>query len=243
MQLGSLRLLIDPWLCGFEVDYFPWFNKQWHRTKPLELSKVPDFDAVLITQKYPDHFHTATLKQLQPKLIFAPYSIKKKIKLVLPKADIKFMGRENDLIEYCQIQIRFLETSRNIDPIYDAFVIDDGNKSVFLATHGFNPSNAQKELITHHSPCSLLFTPFNKYELPFFLGGTITPGMEAVKQLVQLLKPKKVIATHDEDKYAEGIVSKFANITWAPQSDELFNLSWLGKKYLEINHYDKIKLL
>ena len=28
LDLGGCRLLIDPWLEGQEVDYFPWFNTQ-----------------------------------------------------------------------------------------------------------------------------------------------------------------------------------------------------------------------
>ena len=26
----GLRLLVDPWLEGTEIDFFPWFNTQWH---------------------------------------------------------------------------------------------------------------------------------------------------------------------------------------------------------------------
>ena len=67
ISLGGQRLLIDPWLHGVEVDYFAWFNKQWHRTPPIAYEDVQDFDAVLITQKYPDHFHPETLLRLKPK--------------------------------------------------------------------------------------------------------------------------------------------------------------------------------
>ena len=242
LQIGGLRLLIDPWLHGAEIDYFPWFNKQWHRTKPLDYSKIPEFDAVLITQKYPDHFHLETLQKLQPKLVFAPSSIESKLRATLPDAEVRTLNRFSDLIEQSGVQIRFLPTSRNIDPIYDAFILDDGNVSVFLATHGFNPTDAQKTVIASHSSYSLLVTPFNKYELPFFLGGTVAPGMDSVRQLVQLLKPKKVVATHDEDKHAEGIVSKFASITWAPKTEELISMDWLRGRYLEIEHYKKIEL-
>ena len=50
LGLGGKRFLIDPWLEGVEVDYFSWFNTQWHRTPPLSYSELPAFDAVLITQ-------------------------------------------------------------------------------------------------------------------------------------------------------------------------------------------------
>ena len=53
LELAGIRLVIDPWLEGTEVDYFAWFNTQWLRTPPVPYCDVPAFDAVLITQKYP----------------------------------------------------------------------------------------------------------------------------------------------------------------------------------------------
>ena len=35
LEMEGLRILVDPWLEGEEIDYFSWFNTQWHRTKPI----------------------------------------------------------------------------------------------------------------------------------------------------------------------------------------------------------------
>ena len=64
LEIGGWRVVIDPWLEGTEVDFFSWFNTQWHRTSPIPFHEIPEFDTVLITQKYPDHFHLQTLKKL-----------------------------------------------------------------------------------------------------------------------------------------------------------------------------------
>ncbi len=80
IEMSGWKILIDPWLEGTEVDYFEWFNMQWHRTPPLPYSDIPDFDTVLITQKYPDHFHIKTLKKLAPKHIIGPKSLENKLK-------------------------------------------------------------------------------------------------------------------------------------------------------------------
>ena len=237
LTMDTCRLLIDPWLMGVEVDFFPWFNTQWHKTPPVAIDQVPEYDAVLITQKYPDHFHQETLKKLSPKKIIAPKSIEKKLRQLLPSSEIIGLDKKNSLTELLGVKIQFLSTSRKIDPIYDAFLLDNGQESVFLATHGFSPSPEQTELISKASPCALLVNPFNHYELPVFLGGVVAPGLEGVEKLCTLLNPKKVVATHDEDKHAKGLVSKFAKITFAGPEQVLSKISWLGSRLVHLSDY------
>jgi L-ascorbate metabolism protein UlaG (beta-lactamase superfamily) len=237
LTMDTCRLLIDPWLMGVEVDFFPWFNTQWHKTAPIALAEIPEYDAVLITQKYPDHFHQETLKKLRPKKIIAPKSIEKKLRGILPESEIIGLDKQNSLTEVAGVKIQFMNTARKIDPIYDAFLLDNGKKSVFLATHGFSPSSEQVKQITQASPCALLVNPFNHYELPVFLGGVVSPGLEGVEQLCQLLQPDKIVATHDEDKHAKGLVTKFAKITPAGTEHELAQLPWLSNRIIHLSDY------
>lgn len=88
LEIGESKILIDPWLHGEEVDYFPWFNKQWHRTPPIGYEELPEFDFVLITQKYPDHYHKETLKKINPKNLVVPKSIVKSCQNLLPESKI-----------------------------------------------------------------------------------------------------------------------------------------------------------
>jgi L-ascorbate metabolism protein UlaG (beta-lactamase superfamily) len=242
LEISGLKIIIDPWLEGTEIDFFKWFNTQWHRTAPLPYEDIPEFDTVLITQKYPDHFHIETLKKINPKHIVAPKSLKNKIKKALPHATLIVLDAMENQLEVNNVTITFLPTHRKIDPIYDAYIIDDGKQSIFLATHGFQTREKDLALIKNASPCQLLINPFNHYQLPTLLGGLVSPGLEGVKHLCAVLDPKKVIATHDEDKHAEGLISKFAKVTRPSSADELRKLPWLGDRYLEINHYQKIEI-
>ena len=88
VKIGETSVLIDPWLHGEEVDYFKWFNAQRHKTRPLSYDSVPDYDIVLITQKYPDHFHKETLLKLKPKKLIVPGSIYKAVCKLLPKSEV-----------------------------------------------------------------------------------------------------------------------------------------------------------
>lgn len=242
LEIGICKLLIDPWLEGSEVDYFSWFNTQWHRTKPLPYDQLPPYDSVLITQKYPDHFHIKTLQRLSPKRIIAPRSIEKKIKRILPDTVIISLDAKSNKIRENNVQVTFLPSKRRIDPIYDAFLVDDGQESVFIAPHGFKMDEKDVDLIRAASPCQLLITPFNFYKLPFFLGGVVSPGLDGVKHLCDKIDPKKVIAAHDEDKHAKGLVSKFAKIIHASSAEELKKLPWLSHRYQEIIDYNRIKV-
>lgn len=242
LEISGWKILIDPWLEGMEVDFFSWFNTQWHRTPPMSYEDLPDFDTILITQKYPDHFHVETLKKLQPKHIISPKTLEKKLKKLFPDAKIEGLDAINSCVKFNNHKVTFLGTKRKIDPIYDAFMIDDGEVSIFISTHGFNFNEMDVELLNRSSPCQLLITPFNYYKLPFFLGGIVSPGLKGVKHLCETLKPKKVIATHDEDKHAKGIVSKFARIKRPSSTENLIKNSWLTNRYLEVDHYNRINI-
>ncbi|MFN0083386.1 MAG: MBL fold metallo-hydrolase [Ferruginibacter sp.] len=238
LEMEGLRLLIDPWLEGEEVDYFSWFNTQWHRTKPLSYDKLPVYDVVLITQKYPDHFHPQTLLRLQPKKIIAPISIKKKLMALLPNATVIGMNKELSSITLNAVEITWYPTSRKIDPIYDAFLIQDKKEAVFLATHGYYIG---KQTIQITKPLKLLISPFNHFKLPIYLGGVVSPGIEGLKHLTENLKPAHIIATHDEDKHAKGLVIKMAKIERALTQD-LAEFPLFKNKILELNHYTSVEL-
>jgi L-ascorbate metabolism protein UlaG (beta-lactamase superfamily) len=242
VEINGWKLLIDPWLEGTEVDFFPWFNKQWHRTAPLAYEELPAYETVLITQKYADHYHEKTLKKLDPKQVIAPRSLENKLKKLLPKATLFLLDSKNNEINIHDVTIHFLPSKRKIDPIYDAFLLDDGKESIFIATHGFQTNERHLQLLKNIAPCQLLIAPFNRYELPFFLGGIVSPGMQGVEHLCGVLNPKKVIATHDEDKHAKGLVSKLAKITRASSTTTLLEVPWLKKRYQEINHYQLIQI-
>ena len=242
LEIGGWRLLIDPWLEGTEVDFFGWFNTQWHRTEPISFEELPDYDVVLITQKYPDHFHLETLKKLTPSHIIAPRSLEKRIRKSLPDSKLTLMDADHSAIEIGEVRLTFFPSQRKVDPIYDAFLLDDGERSVFLAPHGYQFEDQSRAVIKGASPCKLLVTPFNRYELPFFLGGTVSPGLEGVQDLCDALNPKKVMAVHDEDKHAKGLVSKLAKITRPSSTQALRKLPWLGDRYFELNDYRPIQI-
>jgi L-ascorbate metabolism protein UlaG (beta-lactamase superfamily) len=236
----GVRFLIDPWLLGKEVDYFSWFNTQWHRTPPLPPDAWPDFDFVVITQKYPDHFHRQTLERLQPERVIGPGSIQKALRKMLPDADIRTLENPGTSLFDTGIRVHFLPTSRKVDPIYDALVLENGRESIFVSTHGYPLSAEQHLLLRQWPPVSLLLTPLNHYKLPFWLGGTVSPGVDAARHLASALSPRCMVATHDEDKWAKGLVQVFARVTKAPDPATLLGIPEFAGRYRHIDHYSPV---
>lgn len=241
IEISGLRIITDIWLEGEEVDYFPWFNKQWHRTKPVDYSEVPAYDLVLITQKYPDHFHPQTLTKLQPKKLIVPHTIAAKVQQLLPKAEVIALGKNDNSYTTQGVTFTWLPTRRWIDPIYDAVYIKSETDALFIASHGFHLDKKHLALIDKTIPLKLLISPYNLYQLPFFLGGTVSPGVEGLQHLNNKLNPKYIAATHDEDKHAEGIVNKLARVVRVSRKD-LQNYSELYNKCLDLEHYKRISL-
>jgi len=242
INFAGLSILIDPWLKGVEVDFFSWFNTQWHRTPPVDIADIPSYDLVIITQKYPDHYHPETLLELQPQKLIVPDSIEKKVKKLLPHAKVETLAAATPALLGSQMNLHYLPTQRKTDPIYDAIMLEDGEQSILLATHGYAEPDAWDHQINNLPPIKLAFTPFNHYQLPSFLGGTVSPGLSAVKSLISTHQPEHVIATHDEDKHAKGIINRLAKITLPPSRQELLADDNFKHRLLTIDNYQSLTL-
>lgn len=240
LHFGGVRILVDPWLKGAEVDYFSWFNKQWHRTNPVSIEEVPPYDLVLITQKYPDHFHPETLNLLSPERLLVPKSIEEKVRKVCPKAFVSTLSDTSTLLGSETVDVLHLPSHRSMDPIYDGIVLYDTDESVLLATHGYHPS--WTSLLRDIPPLKVALTPFNEYKLPKFLGGAVSPGIDAVRDMIVATKPQHVVATHDEDKYAQGLISKLARITLPPSDDILRSEDLFKDRLLTIEDYQPVSI-
>ncbi len=236
IKINNLSFLIDPWFSGVEIDYFKWFNMQWHRYAPIQIDDVPHYDWVIITQKFPDHFHQETLKLLNPKNIIAPLSIKKEINQLLPNANIKFVEQDNPTIHIEDVTIQWFNSNKKIDPRFDAMAIHSKSESLFVATHGFTFNEQQKIILQLLPKIKLLLSPINYYKLPFFLGGVISPGLTGVKKLLNDTCAEKFVSTHDEDKHAAGFVNMVVK-QLRFSAEDIYKDTQLGPKFLNINNY------
>ena len=166
LELAGTRLVVDPWLEGKEVDYFSWFNTQWLRTPPVPYGDVPVFNAVLITQKYPDHLHEQTLQRLQPTTVLAPDFLESRLQRILPNATIRSFSEDARSQQLGEVRITHLPTRRRLDPIYDAYFLEHADESILIANHGFEVDEGHRTTLGHDAQCEVLLNAFNLYSLP-----------------------------------------------------------------------------
>ena len=214
MEMNGVSFLIDPWLIGSEVDGFSWLNEQWHTTTPVEINNIPNYDFILITQYYSDHCHINTLRKLDDnKIILATAGAYKRIKKELPNKKIQLIA-DNKNVDFNGIKITSLRPNKKMDPIYYSVIISkEKDHSFFYSPHGFELTAAQKEIATQYN-YDLLMTTFSDFRIPKIMGGHVNPGIKNVQYLNQLLQPKKILNTHDENKKGRGLVLKLAKVVF-----------------------------
>lgn len=240
--MGSGKFLLDPWLFGEEIDYFPWLNRQHLGTEALPMEEVPAYDFVFISQQYADHFHQETLQVLRPEKILVPKSIHKAVRKLLPDAHILIADEEHSDLFGTGISCRCISTKSLLGPQYDSFYLAANGESLLLATHGLKLNGKLQSELRNQPSIDLVMTPFNHYVLPFWLGGTISPGMKEVRKLMEALRPRHVVCTHDEDKPATGLASRMARITKPPAKEELLDDALYKGRLLYIEDYQPIEI-
>ena len=234
-------LLVDPWLHGPEADYATWFNTQWHRTPPLDYEALPPWTAVVITQKYADHFHAETLLRLRPTHLYVSFRVAAKVRRLLPNATVDVFSDESAQYTHGSFTLTYLPTRRRLEPFYDALYLDDGQHGVCFAPHGLDVDLDHKEAIADRPACSLLIAPYNHYRLPALLGGTVTPGLDGLKTLMKAMSPDRVCRTHDELKAHRGLIGRLARIDHV-LPERIRSTPWLAPLDMQLNGYTEAQL-
>lgn len=230
------RIVVDPWLIGSEVDYFSWFNEQWHTTDAVAPSELDPIDFILISQSYSDHCHELTLEQLDPHvpILASPKAYKRLVKSQENERLIKLpiLSKEG-FLDYGGFQIATIHPDRYIDPVYYAHIIAHDGVALFYSSHGFDLSEKQLQCLADYDIRAVI-TTFSEIKLPFFLGGKVNPGVDNANQLVEQLSPDFLINSHDEEKRSKGFVMKLAKTVY-PNYD---SLSFERTQYLNFKDYE-----
>lgn len=131
------------------------------------------------------------------------------------------------------IKIASIDPGRYFDPIYYAHIIVKDGIGIFYSSHGFQLTLEQLEILQEFE-IELLLTSFSQIKLPSILGGAVNPGMENVNYLIDILKPKTILNTHDEQKKHQGLVMKLAKTSYPDYS----KISFPESTFLHLADYD-----
>lgn len=216
----GFALLIDPWLIGHEIDGFSWFNKQWHRTKPKAIADLGNYNGIVVSQPFSDHCHEQTLESLQPMPVYSAPNALKRLNKSLESARLQGIETADDAwLHVGPFRLRILPAPKQLKASFNGLIIACNDILLLYFPHGYPLTQKQLDGIQQFKT-KVLITSFSTFKLPFFLGGSVNPGLHKSKSLAALVEADYLFQTHDEDKHAHGIVKKIAQ-TYYPSMQEL----------------------
>ena len=190
----GLHVLVDPWFTAAQVDFHPWFSRQFHLEPQPQLSEIQSPDFIFISHRYTDHCNRETLLQFSSEIpVVAISSILKKIakwghfKKLIPLSEAPF-------------DIQLIDTRQNL--VHKAYLITSSAGKLLYAPHGAR--------VKQDCAADVVIASTLRYELPFFFGGTINLGLKVAKDLKESVGAQHLLCTHAEQKRAEGLVAVLA---------------------------------
>lgn len=234
LEIGGLRLILDPWLVGPEVDGAAFINRQWLSAPALPPTSPTLHDSVhgiLVSLPFSDHCHLDTLQALNPAtpIFCAPAALGKVRKHFAARPQLGRHVQSISAIAALGAGLTPLGPGVSVvgvlpsllDPTHAGLcIVSDTDGSVLLLPHGLastSPHVARLDgLITR--PLTLMAT-CTTYRLPMVLGGTVNLGLAAAKALCDRLQAEVFVDTHSEQKRAEGMISSVATVTYAAREE------------------------
>lgn len=214
LETTGLRLVVDPWLQGPEIDGFGWFHTQHLPQAAWPLDALGPMDAVVITQPFSDHCHEETLRALPASVpILAVPAAHRRLKRLFPEGRT-LVSLEQTFCSHPSLPGLTLTPlpAPWWDPTHGGLWISSDEGSVLIAPHGYRNRRLLRALRPAMArPCTVL-APSMQYRLPLFLGGTVNLGLKNAYHLCQDVHAHAFVETHSSDKPATGLARALARV-------------------------------
>jgi hypothetical protein len=256
----EFKILLDPWLFGSQTDFFRYFSTQEHSVPPSIQNINRDLDmqinAIIISHEFSDHCHEQTLRSFSATIpVFATSNASKRIRrwnyfqhvFDIPLLDDRPENFTLSMLSRQQPQLNMPNTI-NVGYIPEkgfmalpslhgatcvSFLVNNQQwRSLLYIPHGCKQNSIcdwleQQSNVT----VSILLQGFDRVYNPIWLGGLLNYGCNEAAKLAVAVKARYWIPTHDEDKIASGLVSKFLKRDYSTITNAQIQLD----KYLNQN--------
>lgn len=240
LQFGDTHCLLDPWLVGDDINLAPWFSRQWLATPALPVEKIMPVNCIVVSHAFSDHCSEQTLAQFAKTIpVFAVPAAARRIQQMhhFDRVEPLFSWNHTQGVQtYGAMEITYFASHRLVDPTHNAFLLRHTatNESIFYAPHGFViPEKGALYDRLHNIAPDLLMTTFRYYGLPIWLGGAVNLGSEFAISLINTLKPRGVIRTHDAIKEERGLVTQLAHQWIHPDPHAILQANGIRINYRE----------
>ena len=190
LEIGSQRLLVDPWLVGPLV----FGNAKWlFRGERSVARPLPqDIDAILLSQGLEDHAHPQTLQALDKSIPVIGSPNAAKVAREFGFTDVTSLDH-GDVCNRHGLTIKAVPGSP-IGPtlLENGYVLTEeaSGLKLFYEPHGFHKTDLRDE-----APVDVVITPMLDIALPLI--GNILRGRESAQELAEWLQPQVMLPTAD----------------------------------------------
>ena len=183
LELGDLRVLVDPWLTGpLQFPPGPWF----FQGELAESRPAPaDLDLLLLTQGLDDHCHPASLALLPMTLpvVASASGAAKARQLGFQHVSTLAPGQQHQLGE-----LSITATAgAPVPQVENGYLLEHPYGSLYLEPHGYLPANLPGRRL------DAVITPVVDLGLP--LAGAFVRGTQVLPELLERFQPHTVLAS------------------------------------------------
>lgn len=203
-EIGSKRILLDPWLVGsLTFGNLDWFFKG---SRPQEHPIPENIDLILLSQGLEDHAHPPTLKQLDRNIPVVASPNAAKVVQQLGYTQITSLAHGETFTLNASIEIKATPGSQ-IGPtlVENGYLLKEleSGFTLYYEPHGYHAPSL-KEV----APVDVVITPLVDLALPVV--GPILRGNKNALELAQWLQPQVMLPTAGGgDVIFEGFLTKF----------------------------------
>lgn len=223
-ELGwsETRLLLDPWLSPDQVDGTPWFSRQHHVEPFVAVETLERPDLVVVSLPFTDHCDRESLLALPTDVpVFGPPAVLRKIARWRHFSELTALGPgERTPARRGELTLEWLPPPGGLDQVHAGLWLTHAGTTLLYAPHGLDPEDARLE----GRRADVVITTPVRYDLPWYLGGTVNRGWQDAAALATRLGARVLVPCHHEQKRAEGLVARLARVDhdWeAPLVDAL----------------------
>jgi len=197
LELGPLRVLVDPWLTGpLQFPPGPWF---FQGELAQEQPAPTQLDLLLLTQGLDDHCHPASLALLPPELpvVGSASAAAKARQLGFTQVQALTPGQQHQLGG-----LRVTATAgAPVPQVENGYLLEHPSGSLYLEPHGYLPASLAPQRL------DAVITPVVDLGLP--VAGAFVRGTQVLPQLLERFQPHTVLAsTAGGDVRFSGLLTK-----------------------------------
>lgn len=204
IEIGSQRILLDPWLVGSLV----FANADWFfKGSKLQENQIPEnIDLILLSQGLEDHAHPPTLKQLDRKIKVVASPNAAKVAQGLGYTSVTSLAHGESFTLNEQVEIKAFPGSQ-IGPtlVENGYLLKELETGLTLY---YEPHGYHSPQLKQFAPVDVIITPIMDMGLPLI--GPILKGTTSTLEVAKWLQPQVMLSTAaGGDVKFEGLLTKF----------------------------------